>query len=336
MAQSIIHSSSIRCVKGKGSGGGGIGCRFLQHTAEMSRVFFSTHRFDTVDHSNRFSREERDKLKTSTTSASSTPTSSSSTTSRIRWDTVVNDPLTTKTSVFYSFDAFSHSNPISRKKSAKLKPSTTSTSTITTAAASRIRATATTSPSASKIRWDIAENDPPTTATSVYGVLSMLVSLSKPPCSVSGIGALGIAPKSSPLIPFVNTAKWFPCNEYFQGTSKSACPEQAKAVHEKLGASVTNNINNNSSISRMRNVNSVVKGRGWLSRFLHSCPENAKTAFALFTVPLLHRSYMAEPRSIPSKSMYPTLDAGDRILAEKVINYFSVIILFSQIQQYLV
>ncbi|KAG2308617.1 hypothetical protein Bca52824_028365 [Brassica carinata] len=63
-------------------------------------------------------------------------------------------------------------------------------------------------------------------------------------------------------------------------------------------------------------------GSGWVNRLLSMCSEDAKAAFTAVTVSLLFRSALAEPKSIPSASMYPTLDVGDRVMAEKVSYIF--------------
>ena len=49
---------------------------------------------------------------------------------------------------------------------------------------------------------------------------------------------------------------------------------------------------------------------GWLWKILNFCSEDAKAVFTAVTVSILFKSFLADPRSIPSSSMAPTLDDG--------------------------
>ncbi|CAM8936617.1 unnamed protein product [Rhodiola kirilowii] len=127
--------------------------------------------------------------------------------------------------------------------------------------------------------------------------------------SCAGLGVFGVSPfKASSIMPFLQGSKWLPCTE--------ALPD-ARGVVDKYGTVTC--IEKDKDQSEM----SVKMAKGnWLSKVFNFCSEDTKAAFTAVTVGLMFKSSLAEPRSIPSSSMYPTLEAGDRIMAEKVSYLF--------------
>ncbi|KAH7660895.1 Peptidase S26A signal peptidase I protein [Dioscorea alata] len=143
--------------------------------------------------------------------------------------------------------------------------------------------------------------------------------------------SMGVAFKPSSLLPFFQATKWFPCSDLFPGLSKSAYNSSVDKVTVDSGNRDRDKEEKEKplsaeSVKKMtfmdEKVSEVREGHGWLSRWMNSCSDEAKTAFVAVTVPLLYGSRLAEPRSIPTLSMYPTFDVGDRILAEKVSYLF--------------
>lgn len=140
----------------------------------------------------------------------------------------------------------------------------------------------------------------------VVGLISLMRS-SSGSCTMN---ALGISPlKASSFLPFLQGSKWLPCNEPSIGSSGSSEVDKGGTETRCSESSVRSEpLSNEMKVSKSR----------WVSKLLNICSDDAKAAFTALSVSIMFKSSLAEPRSIPSASMSPTLDKGDRIMAEKV------------------
>lgn len=130
-------------------------------------------------------------------------------------------------------------------------------------------------------------------------------------------GVFGISPiKTSSIIPFLQGSKWLPCNESVPDPTWEVDKGGTPSVVEAASASAAT-ATATATVAVSANSRELER-TSWITRMLNVCSEDTKAAFTAITVSLLFKSFLAEPRSIPSASMYPTLEVGDRILAEKV------------------
>ncbi|XP_018440014.1 probable thylakoidal processing peptidase 2, chloroplastic [Raphanus sativus] len=149
----------------------------------------------------------------------------------------------------------------------------------------------------------------------VLGMISIMKLTASPDLllGMNNNNALGISPlKASSVIPFLRGSKWMPC---------SSIPGMDIAAADIDRGSKGGDVEVKMEL-RSSNKGSSFGNNGWVNKLLNICSEDAKAAFTAVTVSLLFRSALAEPKSIPSASMYPTLDVGDRVMAEKVSYLF--------------
>lgn len=134
----------------------------------------------------------------------------------------------------------------------------------------------------------------------------------------AAMSAMGISPfKTSSIIPFLQGSKWLPCNESVPiATTWEVDKGGTRIQPQSQCDSVSPDKESRLDLNQKENTS------GWISKLLNVCSEDAKAVFTAVTVSLLFKSFLAEPKSIPSASMYPTLEVGDRVLTEKFSFFF--------------
>ncbi|KNA08707.1 hypothetical protein SOVF_160250 [Spinacia oleracea] len=146
--------------------------------------------------------------------------------------------------------------------------------------------------------------------------------------SISGsMGTMGVTPlRGASIIPFLQVSKWLPCNEPALMRSTSSDVDRGGTSNILEESKIKKKVESRNSaavdVSKVIAQQKVIDRKSWLSKMFNFSSDDAKAVFTAVTVNLLYKSSLAEPRSIPSSSMCPTLDVGDRILAEKVSYIF--------------
>ncbi|KAL5705043.1 signal peptidase I [Ranunculus cassubicifolius] len=121
--------------------------------------------------------------------------------------------------------------------------------------------------------------------------------------------------KPSKILPFLQKIKFLPSSEAYHDCLDDDIDRGGTVSRLSKDCDMTRKI-----LDEMNGKS--VQRSSWLSKLAQFCSEDGKALVTAMTVSLLFHSSLGEARSIPSRSMYPTLDVGDRILAEKVSYIF--------------